>query len=81
MIRCDIHDYIEIACLYKIEISLTLTSGEEVTGVASTTIIDARKQECIVIERGDESASIVLDTIKTMTAVTANPHFTSVDVH
>jgi len=80
MIRCDIHDYIEIACLYRIEVLLTLRSGEEIIGVASTTNIDAQRQECIVIECAEEPVSVVLDTIKTMTAVTANPHFSNVNI-
>ncbi|WP_299798267.1 Rho-binding antiterminator [uncultured Shewanella sp.] len=80
MIRCDIHDYIEIACLYRIELLLTLRSGEEVVGVAKTTCIDDHRKECIVIESGGESVSIVLDSIKRMTAVTENPHFNSVNI-
>ena len=81
MIKCDIYDYIEIACLYKIEVLLTLHSGEEVIGVASTTSINSDKEEFLVVMKGDNLLRIILDTIKNMKALTPNPHFTSIDIH
>ena len=44
MISCDLHDYIEIACMYHFSIELTLKNGECVSGVADTVVI---KQEVI----------------------------------
>ena len=81
MIKCDVHDYVEIACLYKIEVLLTLLSGEEITGVASTTSINSDKQELLVIIQGDDTKAVVLETIKNMQALTSNPHFSSVDIY
>ncbi|MEC4727391.1 Rho-binding antiterminator [Shewanella sp. D64] len=81
MIKCDIHDYIEIACLYKIEVLLTQHSGEEEKGVASTTSINSDKQELLHIIQGDHRLAVVLDTIKNMKALTPNPHFSSVDIY
>jgi Rho-binding antiterminator len=81
MIKCDIHDYVEIACLYKIEVLLTLHSGEEITGVASTTSINSDKHEMLVITQGEDTQGVVLDMIKNMRALTSNPHFSSVDIY
>ena len=81
MIKCDIYDYIEVACLYKIEVLLTLHSGEEVKGVADTTSINGDKQEFLVIKQGTETQNIELVSIKNMKALTPNPHFSSLDIY
>ncbi len=36
ILSCDLHDYLEIACMYSMPITLTLNDGTEHIGVATT---------------------------------------------
>ncbi|TBR42478.1 transcriptional regulator [Marinomonas agarivorans] len=47
MISCQQYDYIEIACLFRLPIELTLHTGEKVSGVAQTTSYNQNKEECL----------------------------------
>ena len=73
MISCDQHDYVEIACMYRYQVKLTLKSGEEITGIALDTRRNAQLQECIAINNSD--TLIPLDSVATMAALAENPHF------
>ncbi len=73
MMSCDQHDYVEIACLYRYVVKLTLKSGEEVTGIALDTRRNTQRQECIAIHHIDNL--VVLDAVATMEALVENPHF------
>lgn len=73
MMSCDQHDYVEIACLYRYVVKLTLKSGEEVTGIALDTRRNAQRQECIAINNIDNL--IALDAVATMEVLVENPHF------
>lgn len=78
-ISCQLHDYIEIACLYRIRINLTMTDNTRVTGQALTTRTAADKREYLVIRSATGEQQIELKHIKRMQALTPNPHFESVD--
>ena len=77
MLACHIHDYVEVACLYGINVELTLKTGETIVGKASTTRINDARQECItlVTVKDKEPVDVVLDTVTSMRAVESNPHF------
>ena len=76
MISCDQHDYVEIACLYRYVVKLTLKSGAEVQGIAMDTRRNAQREECLVLSQ-DENL-IVLDSIAKMEVLVENPHFKEV---
>ncbi|QHJ10738.1 hypothetical protein FX988_00959 [Paraglaciecola mesophila] len=73
--KCAEQDYIEIACLYKMPIILTLRHGDNVKGVAKDTVYDKHKRECIVLESSTGELSVALTLIQSMQAQEANPHF------
>lgn len=75
MISCQIYDYIEIACMYRFEVRLTLQNDEVVTGIACDTCRNASGDECIEIRVGETKALVVLDRLIRMDALTQNPHF------
>jgi len=79
MISCANHDYVEIACLYRLSLSITLKNAKQIKGQAKTTLTDNDKIEYLVLESGGESINIELDDIKKMQALTSNPHFQSVE--
>ena len=74
MISCHIHDYIEIACLYGYQIKLELNDGSYVQGKALTTLTTQDKRELLKLE----CTEVDLEQIRVMTALTDNPHFSSV---
>ncbi len=77
-ISCQLHDYIEIACLYGYSISLTLKQGQNIEGKALTTETSADRQELLVIQSDIIQRKINLTEIKSMRALTQNPNFTEI---
>lgn len=78
MIACDRHDYVEIACTFRLPVRLQLTDGAVIDGVAVDTGYDAERQECLILDAAGEHRAVALDRIATMTALKANPHFDTV---
>ncbi|WP_394223131.1 Rho-binding antiterminator [Alteromonas gracilis] len=80
-ISCQLYDYIEIACMYKLDVSLVLKGGEMKSGKALTTVIDKEKPvatECIQMQINGLEQKIALNEIAELHAITDNPHFSSV---
>lgn len=72
---CHQHDYIEIASLYKIPVTLKLRGGEEYQGIIQDWFIDTHRQECLTLQCHDDFITLVLDDLGSMTAKMNNPHF------
>ncbi|WP_025823330.1 Rho-binding antiterminator [Shewanella marina] len=83
MISCDRHDYIEIACLYRLHIELSLLDGSKIEGIANTTItktVAGAKQEYLILGVNGEAHEVALEQIKTMRAIETNPHFDVIQI-
>jgi Rho-binding antiterminator len=78
MLNCDLHDYIEIVCLYHYPLKLTLSSGTGLTGTAVTTRYNDNRQECLVIRQNDTEQLVLLDEIALLEVTVANPHLQQV---
>lgn len=78
-IPCEIHDYIEIACLYGFEIELSMKIGMKLQGRALTTETSPEKKEWLLLDKDGVIEKIELGEITSMTAITSNPHFTTID--
>ncbi|MDP2571237.1 Rho-binding antiterminator [Vibrio penaeicida] len=87
MISCDKYDFIELACLFKLKVSLAMLSGEQIEGVAHNTKIGADRVEYLILthwvvdETDVKETAVRLDDIHTMSAKTANPHFTTIHIN
>ena len=79
MISCASHDYVEIACMYRLEIKLVFKNGQIVQGKALQTAYNENKEECIVLETAPGNEEIALEQLASMQAVTKNPHFEKID--
>ena len=79
MISCDKHDYIEIACTYRLLIELTFKDNRVLVGTANDTKLNTNREECleILLECGN-LVLLVLDRLKSMRALKTNPHFDQV---
>lgn len=78
MISCDLHDHIEIVCLFRYPIRLTLKSGEMIDGIAQDTARNEGAEECIRIDVNGAERLLVLDHLATLEVRVANPHFQTV---
>jgi Rho-binding antiterminator len=78
MISCDVHDYVEIACMFRLSITLIDKSGEAVSGIALDTQYDSNKDECLELAINNETVLIKLDSLISMIANQPNPHFKNV---
>ncbi|MCF7363644.1 MULTISPECIES: Rho-binding antiterminator [Vibrio] len=78
MISCGNYDYIEIVCLFKYSIEITLKSGEVVSGKALDTAKNSLGEECIKLLTQDSDLLVVLDSIAKMKVTMENPHFQEV---
>ncbi len=72
MISCEKYDYIEIACMHRYPVRLTMKSGAVFTGVALDTSRDEQRRECLVLS---SDGLVVLDEISTLEVCVDNPHF------
>ncbi|WP_198436297.1 Rho-binding antiterminator [Moritella sp. F3] len=75
MMKCEQYDYIEIVCMYRYLIKLTLRTGAEIMGTGIDTQRNEAREECIKMDVEGTSELIVLDSILTLEVKTDNPHF------
>ena len=78
MLNCDLHDYIEMVCLYHYPLKLTLSSGVVLSGTALTTRYNQQRQECLFIKQSDSEQQVVLEDIALLEVTVANPHLQQV---
>lgn len=74
MISCDQHDYIEIVCMYRYPLKLTMRSGTIIEGTALDTQRNDNKDECIKIEYHGNEQLVILSEIKKLEVTEDNPH-------
>jgi Rho-binding antiterminator len=74
-ISCDLHDYLEIACMYGYRVKLTLKDHQILEGKAVDTLATAEKCEYLVINDGSEQRRIELNQLAKMQVLTPNANF------
>jgi len=77
-IACELHDYIEVACMYGYQLQLVLKDGQVVEGRAVDIKQSADKREWLVIDYG-ETQDIDLMTLSKMQVLTPHAKFTEVN--
>ncbi len=75
-IACDLHDYIEIACLYGYQVRLTLKDKRIVEGRALNVVAEER-HEFLLLEHSP-TGKIALDQLAKLQVLTPNARFTEV---
>ena len=78
MISCNEYDYIEIVCMHRYPIKLTMKLGEVIEGVALDTQRNEAREECIKVDVSGTEELIVLDNISRLEVGVENPHFQAV---
>jgi len=76
-IACDLHDYIEIACMYHYQVKLTLKDQTSIEGKAIDILIGSDKREYLVIDTGQKQ-QIELNQLKKLQVLTPKAQFSEV---
>ena len=81
VIKCDIHDYVEIACLYSIPVKLRFKDGSHQIVTPLNTLIDKERYEVLEVRERNQADTqhLRMTTIASMSALSANPHFSIVE--
>ncbi len=74
-IACELHDYLEVACVYRYHIRLKLKNSQVIEGQAQD-IINDNGHEYLALADGTR---VELTTLKQMTVQSANAQFNIVD--
>ena len=79
MIRCELYDYIEIACLDSYQVKLRLADGSEITGQAETTGIDPMTGEYLqLVDANGQRLQAPLDSLCCLTVLSRPCRFEQV---
>jgi len=77
VISCELHDFVEVACMYGYQLKLTLKNGEVVEGKA-VDILSIDQQELLDIDDNGEKKQIDLMTLAKMEILTPSAKFSQV---
>ncbi|MGR5285860.1 Rho-binding antiterminator [Vibrio maritimus] len=75
MISCSDYDYVEIACMHRYPVRLSMKNGQKIEGTALDTTRNDVKAECIKLSQQSGERLVELDQIASIEVLTANPHF------
>ncbi len=78
ILSCELHDYLEIACLYGYRVRLTLKNHQAIEGKALDTLSTAEKREYLLIDTGHGQQRIELNQLAKMQVLTPNAKFKDV---
>lgn len=76
-VACDLHDFIEIACMYHYQVKLTLKDQTSIEGKAIDILIGSDKREYLVIDTGQKQ-QIELNQLKKLQVLTPKAQFSEV---
>ncbi len=76
-ISCELHDFVEVACMYGYQLKLFLKNNQIMEGKAVDIVNSPEKQECLIIEN-DSRQQIELIKLAKMQVLTPNAKFSEV---
>ena len=76
-ISCELHDFVEVACMYGYQLKLILKNNQIVVGKAIDIVSSPEKRECLVID-SDSRQHIELTQLAKMQVLTPNAKFSEV---
>ncbi|MEH6353115.1 Rho-binding antiterminator [Pseudomonas sp. 3JA] len=74
-LNCDLHDYLEIACLYGYTLDIELIDGQRLTARAITTRTASTREEFLDVETAEGRQEIRLDQLLAITPRDHNARF------
>lgn len=74
-LHCDLHDYLEIACMHGYRLWVERTDGRGFEAIAKTTRTRAGGEEFLCLESAEGSLEIRLDQLQAITPQDADRSF------
>lgn len=78
LIACELHDYVEVACMFAYRLRLTLKDQDVFEGKAVDTWVDKDKREFLIINDGQRHL-VELNKLSTLEVLSDDPRFTVVN--
>jgi Rho-binding antiterminator len=78
-IKCELYDYVEIACMRGYEVRIVLDDDSEIIGKAITTKTSAEKIEFLIVDVNNLAVDVPTHEIASMTVLTAGASFSKID--
>lgn len=78
LISCELHDYIEVACMYGYQIRLILKDQSTMEGKAKDILTDVEKREFLLLETESGSRQVELISLDKLQVLTPGARFTEV---
>jgi len=75
IIDCELHDYLEVACLYGYEVQLTLKNQLKIHGKAKNIVTTAEKREFLIVQNAQGPQQIELIQLQKLEVITPNAQF------
>ena len=77
-IRCDLHDQLEVACLYRYTVEVATSDGNLLSGTATTTRTDADKSEHLVLTAAGKLQDVPMHEIVHVRVTTPGARFAEI---
>ncbi|MEK6685210.1 MAG: Rho-binding antiterminator [Pseudomonadota bacterium] len=76
-ISCELHDFVEVACMYGYQLKLILKNNQIIEGKAVDIVNSPERRECLVIDN-DSRQQIELTQLARMQVLTPHAKFNEV---
>lgn len=76
-ISCELHDFVEVACMYGYQVKLILKNNQIIEGKAIDIVNSPERRECLVIDN-DSRQQIELTQLAKMQVLTPHAKFNEV---
>lgn len=76
-ISCELHDFVEVACMYGYQLKLILKNNQTIEGKAIDIVNSPERRECLVIDN-DSRQQIELTQLARMQVLTPHAKFNEV---
>ncbi|MGG2398034.1 Rho-binding antiterminator [Pseudomonas sp. SH1-B] len=79
-LNCDLHDYLEIACMHRYDLHIELLDGPSFAARALTTRTASSKEEFLVLHSDNGQFEVRLDQLLAITPLGANASFGRIEL-
>ncbi|MCE7913673.1 MAG: transcriptional regulator [Nitrosomonas sp. PRO4] len=76
-ISCELHDFVEVACMYRYLLKLSLKNNQVIEGKAIDIVNSPKGRECLLID-GNPQQQVELTQLTKMEVLTPNAKFREV---
>lgn len=78
LIECELHDYIEVACMYGYRVRLILKDQQVIEGKAKDIVTTPEKREFLIVDNEQGVQQVELIQLEKMQVLTPNAQFKEV---